>query len=33
MSKEEKWKIHDKNALCWSFYVVNNKNIIDGRKP
>jgi 3-isopropylmalate dehydratase small subunit len=29
--QREKWKVHAKNALFWSFYVVNNKNIIDGR--
>jgi hypothetical protein len=31
--QRKKWKVHDKNALCSSFYLVNNKNIVDGRKP
>jgi len=29
---KEKWKMHDRNALCWSFYIVNDNNIVDGSK-
>ncbi len=29
----EKWKGHDRNVLCWSFFIVNDKNIVDGNKP
>ncbi len=25
---KEKWKMHDRNALCWSFYIVNDNNIV-----
>jgi hypothetical protein len=30
---KEKWKGHDRNALCWSFFIVNDNNIVDGSKP
>jgi hypothetical protein len=29
--KREIWRLHDNNAFCWSFYVVNENNIIDGK--
>jgi len=31
--QREKWKGHDRNAMCWSFFIVNDNNIIDGSKP
>ncbi len=31
--QREKWKVHNRNALCWSYYIVNENNIVDGRKP
>jgi hypothetical protein len=31
--QREKWKGHDRNALCWAFYIVNDNNIVDGSKP
>jgi formate-dependent nitrite reductase cytochrome c552 subunit len=31
--QREKWRGHDRNALCWSFFIVNNNNIVDGSKP
>ncbi len=30
--QRKKWRGHDKNALCWSFYSVNDNNIVDGSK-
>jgi hypothetical protein len=30
--QREKWKGHDRNALCWSFFIVNDNNIVDGSK-
>jgi hypothetical protein len=30
--QREKWRGHNRNALCWSFYIVNDNNIIDGSK-
>jgi hypothetical protein len=29
--KKEIWRFNDNNAFCWSFYVVNDNNIIDGK--
>ncbi len=29
----KKQKGHDRNALCWSFFIVNDNNIVDGSKP
>jgi hypothetical protein len=29
----EKWRGHDRNALCWPFFIVNVNNIIGGSKP
>jgi hypothetical protein len=31
--QREKWKGHDRNALCWSIFIVNDNNIVDGSKP
>ncbi len=31
--QREKWKVLNRNALCWSYYTVNENNIVDGRKP
>jgi hypothetical protein len=31
--QREVWTSHDKNALCSSLYVVNENNIVDGRRP
>jgi hypothetical protein len=31
--QREKWRGHDQNALCESFFIVNDNNIIDGSKP
>jgi hypothetical protein len=30
--QREKWRRHGRNALCWSFYIVNDNNIVDGSK-
>ncbi len=30
--QREKWRGHDKNALCWSFFIVNDNNIVDENK-
>jgi hypothetical protein len=30
--QREKWRGHDRNALCWSFFIVNDNNIVDGNK-
>jgi hypothetical protein len=30
--KEKNGEGHNRNALCWSFYIVNDNNIIDGSK-
>jgi hypothetical protein len=32
MCKTKYGDLNDKNALCLSFYVVNDNNIVDGRK-
>ncbi len=31
--QREKRKGHDRNALYWSFFIVNDNNIVDGSKP
>jgi FtsZ-binding cell division protein ZapB len=31
--QREKWRGHDRNAMCWSFFIVNDNNIVDGSKP
>ncbi len=31
--QKEKWRGHARNALSWSFYIVNDNNIVDGSKP
>ncbi len=31
-AQKEIWRPNDKNALCLSFYVVSDNNIVDGRK-
>jgi hypothetical protein len=31
--QREKWKGHDRNALCGSFFIVNDNNVVDGSKP
>jgi hypothetical protein len=31
--QREKWKGHDRNALYWTFFIVNDNNIVDGSKP
>jgi hypothetical protein len=31
--QREKWRGHDRNALCWSFFIVNDNNIVNGSKP
>jgi hypothetical protein len=31
--QREIWKPHDRNALCCFLYVVNENNIVDGKKP
>jgi hypothetical protein len=31
--EREKWKGHDGNAFCWSFFIINDNNIVDGSKP
>ncbi len=29
--KKEIWRFNDNNPFCWSFFVVNDNNIIDGK--
>jgi hypothetical protein len=29
--KREIWRLDGNNVFCWSFYVVNDNNIIDGK--
>jgi hypothetical protein len=31
--QRENWRGHDRNALCWSFFIINDDNIFNGRKP
>jgi hypothetical protein len=31
--QREKWRGHDRNALCGSFFIVNDNNVVDGSKP
>jgi hypothetical protein len=31
--QREKWRGPNKNALCWSFFIINDNNIVDGSKP
>jgi hypothetical protein len=30
--QREKWRRHDRNALCWSFFFVIDNNIVDASK-
>ncbi len=31
--QRENWRGHDRNALCWSFFIINDNNIFNGKKP
>jgi hypothetical protein len=32
-TKRKKWKRHNRNAICWAFYYVNDDKEIDPRNP